>query len=110
VSFTTLDLFRAGNASGARLDIVRPIDVSIYVHAHIDWVHGRSGGISTYDAVSPALGGRWWRLPAGSEFDDTMLFVWNDYLGHWSWEPAQDMPLDSYRTALSAVNARFIRI
>jgi hypothetical protein len=110
VNFTTLDLFRAGNAAGAKLDAVRAIDVVIYAPGGIEWVRGRSGGISTFDAINPALGGRWWRLPAGAEFDSALLFVWNDYQGHWSWEPALDMPLNTYRAALSAVNARFVGI
>jgi hypothetical protein len=107
---TSLDFFRAGNASSAKLDQVRPIDVTIYTSSGIEWVKGRSGGISTYASVDPTLSGRWWRLPAGSSYDDAVLYVWSDHADHWSWEPDYDMPLASYRAALTAVSVRFVKV
>jgi len=38
------------------------------------------------------------------------LYLWNDYPGHWAWEPAIDMPLSDYEAALAAINAKFIRV
>jgi len=105
---TPRDLFRAGNASTAGLDRVRPVDVTIYVRDGIDWVRHGSGGISTYDTIDPTLKGKWWRLPAGSEYDEMVLLIRNDEGDHWAVEPARDMPLGAYRSALAGVNALFV--
>jgi hypothetical protein len=104
---TSLELFRAGNTTSPRMDRVRQDDVEIYDVNGIEWVRGRVGGMSTQTAIDPALGGRWWRLPAGSNYDDRLLFVVNDDVGHWAWQSSFDMPLADYRAALSAVSARF---
>ena len=41
---TTIDLFRAGNKAGPRMDHVRPgVDVISYTHNNADYVVGRSG-------------------------------------------------------------------
>src|ERR1700692_2267904 len=106
---TTIDLFRAGNATSARLSHVRALDVSIFSRNGVDWVTARSGGISTFDAKVFSVGGLWWRLPAGTTYDDSVLALVNDIGNHWSWEPVRDMPLASYTAALSAVNVKFIR-
>ncbi len=69
---------------------------------------GGTGGISTFASLTPRLKGKWWKLPAGSNFDDTVLRVWNDHDDHWSWDPIHDMPLIVYKRALANVDARFI--
>jgi hypothetical protein len=86
------------------------MDVTIYTNSGVDWVKATTGGISTYEKIDPTLNGRWWRLPKGSAYDDRVLAVVNDQGDHWSWEPVHDMPLASYRAALAAVNARFIKV
>jgi hypothetical protein len=106
---TSLDLFRAGNSTSARMQNVRPKDVVIFQRNGVAWVLGRSGGISTFDSKASSPG-YWWCLPAGSPYDARLLVVWNDHGNHWSWEPAFDMPLDEYKAALAAVDANFIRI
>jgi hypothetical protein len=106
---TALDLYRMGNAAGARLDHVRPgRDVHVFERDGAEWVEGRSGGVSTFSrmGVQPAI---WWRLPVGSSFDEVRLVLWNDHGQHWSWEPARDMPLSEYREALATANAQFVR-
>jgi len=106
---TTVDLFRVGNASGPRLEKVRPgIDIEVYRKDGEDWVKGRSGGASTFESKKDTRK-TWWRLPAGTKYDDR-LFVWNDQDDHWSWEPASDMRLLDYVSALEAVNVDFTRV
>jgi hypothetical protein len=73
-----------------------------------DWVKGRSGGASTFASKKDARK-NWWRLPSGTKYDDR-LFVWNDQDDHWSWEPAFDMRLLDYVSALEAVNIDFTRV
>lgn len=106
---TTVDLFRAGNRSGPRLDQLRPGEVQVQNRNGVDWVIGRSGGASTLDAPL-ALRGVWYRLPAGTPYDDGVLFLQNDYPGHWSWEPAHDMLRLTYEDALKNVNAEFVPV
>ncbi len=100
-AITPVELFRAGNASSARLSQVRPDDVDIYDVNGIQWVRGRIGGVSTYESITPTLNGRWWRLPKGSNYDDRLLLLANDEDDHWAWQPSKDMPLADYRAALS---------
>lgn len=106
---TTLDLFRVGNANSARLDQPRVgLDITVFGQGGVDWVRGRSGGISTFDARDNTISGRWWVLRSGTDYNDNLLYVWNDFGNHWSWEPAIDMPLTSYISALALVNAKFV--
>src|SRR4051812_29620542 len=98
---TPLELYRAGNRSTARFDVLRPGEVMVQIRQGHDWALARSGGVSTFDAPI-ALNGIWHRLPAGTPYDDAIFSLWNDYPGHWAWEPAQDMPLSDYIAALAA--------
>ncbi len=106
---TFVDLFRAGNAGGPRLDHVR-LNRDILVHQRygVVWVRSRSGGISSFANLKP-WGGIWWRLPAGSLHSD-LLLVYSDHSDHWVWEPAQDMELDRYTAMLAALNPQFTRV
>ncbi len=61
-------------------------------------------------AAPLGLKGTWYRLPQGTPYDDAVLFPWNDYGDHWSWEPAQDMPLTTYIDALRGLVAYFRRL
>lgn len=88
------------------MDNVRPQDVNIFMKDGIEWVEGRSGGISTFEFPSPPGTGKIWRLPAGSSYSDE-LYLENDHGGHWSWEPARDMEMDRYKTLLVAVGSKF---
>ncbi|MGO8916520.1 MAG: hypothetical protein ACLQJR_11500 [Stellaceae bacterium] len=107
---TAVDLFRAGNAGSARLDRVRSSDLTIYKIGVVDWVKSGTGGMSTWDAIDPTLNGPWWRLPAGTDYNDIALVLVNDQGNHWSWEPRFDMELAAYQNALAAVNMKFIRV
>lgn len=105
---TTLDLYRAGKKSGPRLEHFRQGEITIHVRSGLDWVLGpQRGGASTKEAPI-GLRGTWYLLPAGSSYDDSMLFLWNDYADHWSWEPAQDMLLMGYLDVLMALNRSFV--
>ena len=109
---TAVDLYRAGNATSARLDQVRTgivLPVRHLINGQA-WVDPGIGGLSTFAAPIPFLRAKhWWRLPAGSEYDDALLMVWNDHGDHWSWEPVCSMLLSSYVAALAAVNAKFVK-
>jgi hypothetical protein len=72
-------------------------------------VIARAGGASTLETPK-GLGGTWYRLPQGTPYDDAVFYLWNDYPGHWAWEPAQDMLLSDYLAALSAINAEFVLV
>jgi hypothetical protein len=107
---TTLDLYRAGNKSGPRFEHFRSGEIVVQARGSVDWALGpRQGGASTLDAPM-GLRGTWYHLPKGTTYDDAVLSLWNDYPGHWSWEPAQDMQLSAYLDGLRALNAEFIRL
>jgi hypothetical protein len=107
---TTLDLYRAANKSGPNLDHFRQGEIVVQVRSGMDWVLGpRQGGASTKEAPT-GLRGTWYLLPKGTIYDDAMLFLWNDYADHWSWEPAQDMLLMGYLDVLRALNRSCKRI
>jgi hypothetical protein len=89
------------------MDHVRPIDVASFARDGVEWVMGRSGGISTFATPIPPGRGRIWRLPAGSAIPDD-LHLENDHGDHWSWEPAQDMEMARYRAALAVVARSFL--
>ncbi|MER2251646.1 hypothetical protein ABS772_17150 [Methylorubrum podarium] len=94
-----------GNAAGARLDHVRPVDLAHFHVGGVVWVRAGTGGISTF--ANPRQDrGRWWRLPAGYDYGP-LLLVENDHGDHWSWEPGVDMPLSDYRSLLMQANLRF---
>ena len=107
---TALDLFRNGNASGARLDHVRPgrdVDVWPDTTGQV-WVRANGKGVSTWDAPDP----NWsqpWRLPAGAAYSNDLM-LWNDMPGHWLFVPARDILLSDYVAALAAVNAQFVKV
>ena len=109
MAITTVELFRASNKTSPRLDYLRPGEVVTYSVNGVDWVTARSGGASTLERQT-ALRGTWWRLPVGTQYDDSVIFLWNDYDDHWSWEPIRDMPLSVFTAALTAVNPKFIRV
>jgi hypothetical protein len=89
---TLIGLYRRGNASGPRMDNVRPIEITSFIRNGAEWVRGRSGGISTFASPTPPGRGRIWHLPAGTLYPDE-LHLENDFADHWSWEPAQDMEM-----------------
>ena len=97
-----VDLFRMGNASGPRLDKVRPQDVDFVDEKLangqvVRMVHPR-GGISTFDGVNPRLPGKWWRIPAGTMLPDTIRVIRDQrdprtQITHYSLRPARYMTL-----------------
>jgi hypothetical protein len=106
---TPRELFRAGNKSTARFDQLKSGEVLVQARNGVDWVIARSGGASTQE-IAQGLSGTWYRLPQGTAYDDAVFYLWNDYPGHWAWEPAQDMQLSVYIGALAAVNAEFVLV
>jgi hypothetical protein len=77
-NFTSIALYRSGNATEPRLNQVRippkegTIDIEIYEKEvngkKIIYVDSTSGGISTFDAPLPSQNKkvRWWKIPAGT--------------------------------------------
>jgi hypothetical protein len=107
MALTPIELFRAGNKTTPKFDHLKIGEVVIQSRNGVDWVlSGRVGGASTLDAPK-GLGGTWYRLPPNTIYDDAVFDLWPDFPGHWSWEPARDMLLSDYVTALAALNAEF---
>jgi hypothetical protein len=106
---TTLDLYRAGNKTGPRFDHIRDGEISTEIRDGIEFALAGTGGASTLESPV-SVRGTWWRLPAGTKYDDGVLRVRNDYPGHWSWEPAHDMPVAEYQAALRNAAAKFVRV
>jgi hypothetical protein len=46
---TTLDLYRAGNKSGPRLDHIRPGEISTEIRNGVEYVLAGTGGASTLE-------------------------------------------------------------
>jgi hypothetical protein len=106
VGVTPIDLYRAGNATGPKMDHVRPKDILIVQQNGADWVNPLTGGISTFENKIWNFG-HWWLVPQGTQFDDR-LTIRNDHDDHWVWEPRQGMELAEYVRLLTAVNGLFI--
>ncbi len=116
--FTTVpvDLFRAGNASGPRLDNIRDKDISITVvkvgGEDIRMV-SPEGGLSTFGGYVQRPGVKWWKIPSGTKLPQSIRVVKDHYnkemrAYHYSLQPARLMTLLEYaeglkELALSAV-------
>jgi hypothetical protein len=107
-----VDLFRMGNASGPRLDNVRPqdvdfVDLSLPNGQTIRMVHPR-GGISTFDHINPRRVGKWWRIPADTVLPDTIRVVRDQrdpltQITHYSLRPARYMTLLEFVSGLQTL-------
>lgn len=112
MALTPVDLYRAGNKSGPKMDHVRSANATFFTHNGNQYVKGRDKGVSTYESPSPSLGGTWWHLPRGTQYDDSLIFlVKRDQDGeddHWQWEPDHDMPSSQFVAVLASMNGKFI--
>lgn len=109
MGITTVDLYRCGNSVSPRMHRVRPRnDAVVHIQNGVDWVQGRKKGVSTFSRMT-GLNGTWWRLPAGTQYSD-LLIVRNDHGHHFAWQPARDMRLIEFQTALAALNGNFLPI
>ena len=111
---TSVDLFRSGNSTSARLNRVRTTGPDRDVDTRLDaagaeWVVKNGKGVSTADSIDPAWTGHLWKLSAGHTYSN-LLVVWNDDPGHWVWEPASDMLLSEYVDALTQSDLHFIKV
>jgi hypothetical protein len=89
---------------------VRPNrDAIIQVRNGVKWVEGMKRGVSTFSRRT-LLRGKWWHLLAGAVYPDDLLIVVNDHGHHFSWQPARDMTLDEFETALATLNGNFLPI
>jgi hypothetical protein len=89
------DLYRSGNAGGPRIDHVRE-GKDITPDANGD-VHPLQGGVSSFAIRKTAP--KWWKFPANTAAP-AGIAIRNDHGSHWSWEPAQVMPLGNFINAL----------
>lgn len=108
--FTTVpvDLFRAGNASGPRLDNIREQDINIQILK----VGGQDlrmvsaeGGISTFGGYVQKPGVKWWKIPAGTKLPKSIRVVKDHYntamqAYHYSLQPARLMTLLEFAEGL----------
>jgi ligand-binding sensor domain-containing protein len=112
---TSINLYRSGNATSARLDKVRVnrfgnVDVDVRPDAAGSlWVIANGKGMSSSDRANPAWFGQPWCLRAGHAYSD-LLIVWNDHAGHWVWCPVRNMLLKDYVGALAYSNMHFKRL
>jgi len=104
-----VDLYRAGNSTGPRMDHVRPNrDIVVIRRNGVDWVNPQQGGVSTQESIYwPAR--HWWRIAQGTPFTD-LLGVRKDHGNHWVWEPAQGTELAEYVRLLATLNVEFVHV
>jgi hypothetical protein len=91
IAYTPRELFRAGSASSANCDRLKPSEILIGKVGTEDWVFALTGGISLRSRAV-GLSGPWHRLPQGTAYDDALLVFTNDYGIHWLCQAARNMP------------------
>lgn len=104
---TPVAIYRTGNRAGPRLDNVRARDVSIVNRNGVDCVLARSGGVSCFDDPRLLPSGPRWKLPSGSPHPDELYLRGPTGQGHWTWEPATDMPLADFKAILTRLGRDF---
>jgi hypothetical protein len=112
--YTTVpvDLFRMGNASGPRLDNIRPEDIEIEIVGTGDSAVRMvrpDGGISTFDGIDPRkLNRKWWCIPVATVLPSTGCVKRDNRnplngLTHYSLRPTRYMTLLEFADGLRAV-------
>ena len=97
------DLYRLGNATGPRLDNVRPGDVTTYERNGVMFVQATGVGISLLTEDSAARRSGWlWRIPKNTHLP-TGLALNHNTAAHYFLCPVADMTMDRYRALLSEV-------
>jgi hypothetical protein len=114
---TPIDLYRFGQSP--RLDRVRadpqPLTkskdaVSFFPDQSTEqWVRGRISGVSCFIRPNNGLRGRgkWWLLPANTEYDDNIIWLYTLDQIHWYWAPDHDMRFTDFEQALAKLNTYF---
>jgi hypothetical protein len=82
-------------------------DIQTYDHHGQPWVAANSGGVSTFSVPSGQK--HEYELPQGYNYDAS-LHVVNDHGDHFNWQPAHDMPLQTFIQLLQVVNSAFGKI
>ena len=124
---TSVAIYRVG-VDKANLLRVRSEDISVYQDPSRSDIcvepqsATKTPGISCFATVHqvrrlaantfPAHAGQTvWELPAGTDFDDSVLRFWQPHPQRnpdkWFWSPARRMPGSDFITALRLVNAHF---
>ena len=109
-----VNLYRLGNASGPRLDNIRPRDVPIVEHSFGDgsttMMVRPEGGVSTFDAINPNLkGDKWWMIPKDTPIPDTISVIRDRRdpktgISHYSLRPKQFMSLLSFAQGIKELS------
>ncbi len=89
------------------MDNIREKDLKIINRNGEDWVVALSGGVSCFDDPALLPAGQVWRLPWGTIYPDELYLRGPAGQGHWTWEPAIDMPLADFRALLASVGRNF---
>ncbi|KAF9817931.1 hypothetical protein IEO21_03125 [Rhodonia placenta] len=93
------DLYRSGSGTSAQFDKVRDKDIPVEGGK----VKPGNGGISTFSDLAAYKGKKnIYKLPASANLGS--LTAVNDHDDHWSIEPAHEMTLEEYKTALESLN------
>jgi RHS repeat-associated protein len=86
---TTKDLYRGGNASGPRIDNLRP-PASDGTLRELDPDGNVQPGMGPSTFEEPLGRGKWWQLPAGTEIPEGIQII-NDNGTHWVISPTETM-------------------
>ena len=106
------DAYRFGNATGPRLDQVRPgYDVSCYDQGGETWIAANGRGVSLMTALglrSTGFQGHVWKISEGDTMIPNELRLIQDSDEHSSLAPAFAMPLARYVAALRRLNPTLV--
>jgi hypothetical protein len=106
------DVFRLGNADGARLANVRSRDVDTMTIHDIAVVVANGKGVSVFDreSINQAPFTGWvWKLAANTVLPPGLKLV-QDKPGHYCIAPMNNMPVDRYKGLLEELGLRAERI
>ena len=106
------DLYRLGNASSAKLDHIRPVDVNAYEQNGVQMIRADGRGISlrTEEGLSAFRGGGWlWKIAKGFQMP-TGIALHNNRGSHYMICPVRDKSMNAYIALLNEVALRCVRI
>ncbi len=104
------DLYRLGNASGPRLDNVRPGDVATYERNGVVFVQATGKGISLLTEEAATRRPGWlWRIPKSTPLSQGLALHHNT-AGHYYLCPTSDMTMAKYQALLLELAVRCERV
>jgi hypothetical protein len=106
------EVFRLGNATSPRLSNVRPSDVDWTKINEIIVVVANNRGISLFDKDEIAkrnMSGWVWQFNPNTPMPHGLKLV-NDYQGHYTIAPVDNMPMDKYKGLLEELGMKAFRV